>query len=171
MCSTEETLMIDRPMASRIVNLMNEALRADPAAVSGLCSVRVACNEQLAEHPTIQCSWGEPATVGLLGILNGLGGADADGRGAVAAIVEDGQILRFELLERRRLRKRAVIDTTRISEAAQRAQIVSVNRALPQYRVIVSRAHSLAIPPMMSTDLAVIRIGSDHEHLLLPDLR
>lgn len=85
--------------AEAIVALMNELLEMDPVAVSALCHVRVPCNETLAAHPKVQVALlRDPAeaagdddeySVGLIGVLNGLGGADYLGRGAVAAYFDD----------------------------------------------------------------------------------
>lgn len=64
------------------VRVLNEAFRADPAAVHALICNRVPCNETLADHPTIVVSsvrtsaGGEHYNVGPLGILNGVLGTD-----------------------------------------------------------------------------------------------
>ncbi len=85
--------------AEAIVALMNELLEMDPVAVSALCHVRVPCNETLAAHPKVQVALlRDPAeaagdadeySFGLLGLLNGLGGVDYMGRGAIAAYFDD----------------------------------------------------------------------------------
>lgn len=53
--------------------ILNEALEADPQAITALLSLRVPCNETLAAHPTIQVrdEKGE-VTIGTLGLLNGM---------------------------------------------------------------------------------------------------
>ena len=106
--------------AEAIVALMNELLEMDPVAVSALCHVRVPCNETLAAHPKVQVALlrdpaeaageGDEYSVGLLGLLNGIGGADYLGRGAIAAYFDDGvnfddpanppRIHRFGVLDR-----------------------------------------------------------------------
>ena len=81
----------DNTLAQKIVDLLNELIKQDPDAMSALISARVPCGELLADHPTVQV--GETDTgyeVGLLGILNGLCGADSKGRGFVAVTVEEG---------------------------------------------------------------------------------
>ncbi len=102
--------MIDAHIARRIVELMNEALALDPGAVNALCGQRVDCNEEIGDHESIQVllgqenEMGDGLQVGLLGILNGIAGADdRDHWGAVSAIVdkESGAIERFEVLEDR----------------------------------------------------------------------
>lgn len=60
---------------SAIADLMNEAFRLDPDAISELAETRVPCNQALADHPVIQVRAdrpGAPCRVGLLGLLNGL---------------------------------------------------------------------------------------------------
>jgi len=70
------------------IEFLNELLRADPQAVSALIETRVPCNQELADHPTVQVrSYGLNGgyQVGLLGILNGLFGVDEEGWGPIAA--------------------------------------------------------------------------------------
>jgi len=91
--------------ASRIVALLNEAFGLDPEALSALHRSRVPCNEALARHPAIQVRRHDKGyDVGLVGLLNGLSGVDAEGRGAVAAIVDidvtPHRLLGFEVLDR-----------------------------------------------------------------------
>lgn len=65
----------DLELADRIIDLMNEALKLDPEAVTALIGSRVPCNEALADHPTIQTGMLEcRRLVGMLGFLNGLCG-------------------------------------------------------------------------------------------------
>lgn len=58
-----------------VIQTLNEAFELDPEAISKLVEMRVPCNDQLADHPTIQVVL-PPGTncyhVGLLGILNGI---------------------------------------------------------------------------------------------------
>ena len=60
--------------------LLNGMLKMDPAAVTLLMEIRVACNEALADHPTVQVTKKDDGTheVGLLGLLNGIFGVRAD---------------------------------------------------------------------------------------------
>lgn len=102
--------MVNRQMAERCVELLNEMIESDPEAVSGLCSARIPCNEALADHPTVQvgpcpsCS-DDPQVdrVGLLGVLNGICGAYDDGPrkgwGAVAVVFQHGRVIEARLLE------------------------------------------------------------------------
>jgi hypothetical protein len=64
-------------MIHQIVDLLNEAYEADPAAVHALLCNRVPCNLELAEHPTIvveenTIAAGHSYTVGMLGVINGI---------------------------------------------------------------------------------------------------
>lgn len=91
----------ERVIAERIVEVLNEMLSADPAATHALVANHVPCNPTLAEHPTIQVDGhgGRFASVGMLGVLNGLAGVDAESYGPVAAVYDSDmrEILRFEL--------------------------------------------------------------------------
>lgn len=68
----------DLDLADRIIELMNDALKLDPRAITDLICHRVPCNEALAEHPTIQVGRldrrPDEILVGMLGVLNGLCG-------------------------------------------------------------------------------------------------
>lgn len=84
-------------VVSRIVALLDEAIQLDPVAMTELCGTRVQCNNDLANHPTIQVGELEPesgqAVVGMIGILNGIGGIRDDGWGRVAVDFEDGMAI------------------------------------------------------------------------------
>lgn len=85
-----------------VVTFLNTMLEIDRKAVSGLFLYRLGCNEELANHRTVQVreySNGE-YSVGFLGILNGLFGIDKDGWGPIAAIVDKqcGIIEEFRLV-------------------------------------------------------------------------
>jgi len=62
------------------IKVLNEALGCDHDAIKALIECRVSCNEELANHPTIQVRAYDPEgyKVGLLGILNGLFGSDKE---------------------------------------------------------------------------------------------
>jgi hypothetical protein len=56
-----------------ILNILNEACKADIKAMNQLCESRVPCNEALADHPTIVVQENDgTSVVGLLGIINGI---------------------------------------------------------------------------------------------------
>lgn len=67
-------------------------------ATQVLISQRVPVNVDLANHPTVQSFCHRHGfSVGLLGILNGLIGVNADGSGFLtAALDNDHNIIRFE---------------------------------------------------------------------------
>lgn len=73
---------------------LNELVKLDPRAMHSLVECRHLCNQSLADHPTAQVatSNGGIASVGLLGIINGMFGVDEDGWGPITANF-DGDIL------------------------------------------------------------------------------
>lgn len=81
-----------------VVNLLNDALKVDPQAVTALINTRVQCNNELADHPTIQVGlFDGEYRVGLLGILNGIFGIADDGWGPIAVIIgADGIVTGFQ---------------------------------------------------------------------------
>ena len=84
----------------RAVAVLNEALAADTEAVERLLQFRAPCNGRLAAHPTIQVgpavSDGSVATLGVLGLINGLFGCGAGGSGYIAVnVAEGGRIIGF----------------------------------------------------------------------------
>ena len=81
------------------VKLLNEALDRDPDAITQLVNLRVACNEQLAQHPIIQVhKYGDIHKIGILGLLNGaLGGGPSGDIGAQGNIdPKSGQFVRIK---------------------------------------------------------------------------
>ena len=76
--------MVVPELAERVVVFLNELAALDPNVLTELIEHRVPCNAAFAEHPTVQCT-ASPATVVLLGILNGLCGVNENGIGFVAA--------------------------------------------------------------------------------------
>ena len=90
-----------------IVNILNEALEADPVAVNMLFNNRVICNNTLADHPTIQVGAynrdtlqptpNGPYTFSVLGLINGFVGVDENDIGFVEAYVDEGKIIRFAI--------------------------------------------------------------------------
>lgn len=68
---------VNLEVADRIVDLLNAALAADPAAVHTLVINRVPCNSQLADHPDISVESNDHHSfVNMVGILNGICGVD-----------------------------------------------------------------------------------------------
>lgn len=87
----KETVSIDD-----VLVLLNDLLAKDPSAVVSLVEKRTVCNDQIAEHPTVQVLTKDGVHyVGLLGILNGLFGVNEHSYG-VLAIEMDDQTLKFQ---------------------------------------------------------------------------
>jgi len=80
------------------IDYLNGLLEADPEGISAFFSTRVACNEKMAQHPTVQVGVLNPDyyVFGAIGIFNGLFGIDEDGWGYITAIVEGINIIKFE---------------------------------------------------------------------------
>jgi hypothetical protein len=77
--------------AQDVISLLNEASKLDPVAIRALVEHRVLCNCDLADHPTIGvgCTEDGDPLVGMLGVINGLFGADEDAHGPVHANIPD----------------------------------------------------------------------------------
>ena len=97
---------LDLELAQIVVDFLNELAEIDRPAVAALIANRVPCNEELADHDTVQVSAQHGGFhVGMLGLLNGLCGAKEDSAGVIGAIFEDGanggyrDLLRFEVLQ------------------------------------------------------------------------
>jgi hypothetical protein len=102
--------MTIRPDTDELIVFLNSLLKIDPDAVRALAQYRVPCNKALAAHSSVQvakttviCETGGKQcshTVGLLGILNGYAGTLDDdehrGWGPIAAIFDQGRIVRFQ---------------------------------------------------------------------------
>lgn len=76
------------------VDLLNELLGLDHDAIHALINCRVPCNNNIAEHKTVQVSQypeDKSPKVGLLGILNGLFGIREDGMGAICMELNDSE--------------------------------------------------------------------------------
>ena len=90
------------PAPAAAVQVLNDALRADPDGVNALMLHQVPCNEDLAGHSAIQvrmCAPDEPSPDGPyhispLGLVNGLFGL---GWGYIVADLEDGRITGFRI--------------------------------------------------------------------------
>ena len=70
------------------VDVLNDALEADPDAVRHIIDHRVPCSNALAVHPTIQVGMNPDQVVGALGLLNGIFGTSEDGDGFIHAIMD-----------------------------------------------------------------------------------
>lgn len=72
------------------IKLLNEFYKIDPNAMDALVKARVPCNDDLANHPTVQVGVKPDGgyQVGILGILNGLFGTDDRDIGFIAGDFE-----------------------------------------------------------------------------------
>lgn len=70
--------MTPTPTIETAVRILNEAFAADPAAIHALQCIRIPCGNALVDHPTVIVDGAhavgkpEQATIGLLGLLNGV---------------------------------------------------------------------------------------------------
>ena len=73
------------------IEVLNDALERDPVAITQLVNLRVDCNPQLVNHPTIQSSvYHGTSKVGVLGLINGIVGNSPSGViGAEGSIQRD----------------------------------------------------------------------------------
>lgn len=86
-------MSVDKVLAEKIVNFLNELVEIDKPALAALITNRVPCNEDLADHATVQVmSRNDGFSVGLLGVLNGLCGIYENGYGPIAAEFDEGKI-------------------------------------------------------------------------------
>ena len=57
----------------KAIEVLNDVLERDPVAITQLVNLRVDCNPQLVNHPTIQSSvYHGTSKVGVLGLINGI---------------------------------------------------------------------------------------------------
>lgn len=61
----------------QVIRVLNEAYAADPAAINALINLRIPCNANLADHPTIVVATNTAVpvnsfTISVLGLLNGV---------------------------------------------------------------------------------------------------
>lgn len=84
------------------VDVLNELLALDRPAITALVERRWSCNKALGDHPTCQVTKTQYGlSVGLLGVLNALFGADEEGWGTLCGVFEDdGTLTRFERTKR-----------------------------------------------------------------------
>ena len=68
------------------IKVLNEALQLHPEAINALFNTHVSVNDALANHPTIQVREGNYLSV--IGILNGIFGADEEKNGFLAKSVD-----------------------------------------------------------------------------------
>ena len=75
----------------KAIEVLNDVLERDPVAITQLVNLRVDCNPQLVNHPTIQSSvYHGTSKVGALGLINGIVGNSPSGViGAEGSIERD----------------------------------------------------------------------------------
>jgi len=85
--------------AQQIVDLLNEVVVLDKAAIHCLIVNRVPCNDMLAVHPRIQVDGSQAShcSVGLLGLLNGIADLDDELIEAQFTDEQQPQFLGFRL--------------------------------------------------------------------------
>ena len=80
------------------VDYLNDLFKADRVAMTNLVGSRIHCNTTLANHPTcLIMDTDMGPTVGLLGIINGFLGVDADGNGPVCVQHDEHRCLGFAI--------------------------------------------------------------------------
>ena len=85
-----------------VCDLLNELLKIDYNAIYDLVSTHFACNEKVANHPTVQVRAHndyKEYTLSLFGFLNGLFGIRDDGFGSICYIIskDNDKITGFKL--------------------------------------------------------------------------
>jgi hypothetical protein len=85
--------------AQQAVDVLNQALAADPKAIQLLFDYRVSVGDTVADHESIMVRTKQGKhTLGVLGLLNGILGLNEKGTGPVMAEIDDnGMIERFRL--------------------------------------------------------------------------
>jgi len=79
------------------IDLLNKLVDLDPDCAHRLVETRQPCNAQLADHPSIQCQVREDqASLGLLGVVNGLFGIDSKGYGPIVACYDGDRLDYFK---------------------------------------------------------------------------
>lgn len=82
------------------VEFLNSLIKVDSSAINALFSSRISCNEEMANHETVQVMARDGFfQVGMIGVLNGLFGIDKSGWGHIIADYEDGKITKFNMLK------------------------------------------------------------------------
>lgn len=85
--------------AQQVVDLLNEAVGIDPAAMGAIVKGRVPCAEGFADHPAIQVGDDDAGVLelGPMGLLNGIAAIDGE---LIEAMYDEG----FKTLQGFRLR-------------------------------------------------------------------
>jgi hypothetical protein len=96
----EDTMPIKESVTiEQVLEVLNRAVKADPEAMTALFATRVPVNVHPADITPIQVQEEmEGHSLSLLGLLNGIFGADEMGWGAIAAVwsdTKDSRLLEF----------------------------------------------------------------------------
>lgn len=99
-CSEHQDGELREDAIESAINVLNEALAADPKAINALMRLEVPVNPRLAAHSTIQVGFSEldpdssEYVVRPLGLINGLFGVDGDSWGYIAAEIDENGLIR-----------------------------------------------------------------------------
>ena len=96
--------MIKRKISpAEVIDLLNELLKIDRKSIECLFGIGIPCNKKLAKHPSVQVGkFADRYFVRIIGILNGMFGADKAGWGCLSIdITKNGRIKQFKLLKER----------------------------------------------------------------------
>lgn len=90
---------IDKTISIDIaIHRLNSMLAYDPDCMHDLVEHRVPCNEDMVRHESAQVypinELGDKG-LGVLGVINGLFGADEEGWGPIAAYFDEGKLQEF----------------------------------------------------------------------------
>jgi hypothetical protein len=104
--------MAIRSDTNELIAFLNSLLVLDRHFMQELLALRVPCNQQIAEHPSIQVVQGSERDTfirpgefraGILGVLNGYCGIFKDGPhpgwGPIAAIYDEGRLIKFAFVD------------------------------------------------------------------------
>lgn len=84
---------VQEELRNDAVRVLNEAFELDKGGLKALFRVKVATNDALSDHPTIQVLERPDNkgtyTLGVLGLLNGILGVDENSCGFVAGLFDD----------------------------------------------------------------------------------
>lgn len=103
-------MYINRKSIEQAVQVLNEALEADPIALRNLLTIGVPVNDTLTAHPSIQvvATMGGATMLRPLGLINGLFGADDESYGFIQMEIDTeshdpfcANIVRFRVDEER----------------------------------------------------------------------
>lgn len=97
----------DKISIKETVDYLNDLLKIDPDAINALFSIRVGCNKSFADHPTLQVAGlsADYFIFGIIGLLNGLFGADKHGWGHISVDCKGAKITNFRVLTNEDVRK------------------------------------------------------------------